>query len=404
MEHAHSLIVLTLLQLCLAEIPNAAPRWYAVNLINDSNYSPKPITEIFSAQNTFPPDNPVIVLQSTQSPITQDIVGTTPPTTWSTGTTNTQSTSYTQTQFPRILSDQNIQGSTEDPSTQLTQSTVPYPTTNLRADLTSILGNVYQTSQSQSYSPFQTTPPTVAVTPSTVQTWLPTQSTTPPPVPTSDWTTLSTSSPIPQLNRETYNTLPPYVPTLRSNVPFNQPQGQANGKVRPCDLNGVNPKPTYNASSPTLLSPIPKPILTIRLKAPRGSITNLHINPSTTTTTKKPTTTRRRKSPKGKNDYEICLDSCKGRKDPICASPLGVLPIDSNTLKGFPSLCHMACHNSFRKQPSYDKVADGRCGRLRTRIRTVEKNKIKREDLNKAQYTVSHSGPETVVEFSSLKR
>lgn len=50
----------------------------------------------------------------------------------------------------------------------------------------------------------------------------------------------------------------------------------------------------------------------------------------------------------------------------------------------------------------YDKVSDGRCGRLRTRIRPMDKDKLNREELNKTQYTILHNGSETVMEFSPL--
>lgn len=52
----------------------------------------------------------------------------------------------------------------------------------------------------------------------------------------------------------------------------------------------------------------------------------------------------------------------------------------------------------------YEKVTDGRCGRLRTRIRPVDKNKLNREELTKAQYTIVHNVPETIVEFSPARQ
>ncbi|CAF4951017.1 unnamed protein product [Pieris macdunnoughi] len=404
MEHAFTLIAISLFQLCGADTTKSVPGWYAANLINESNYSPKPITEIFSTESPLSSDKPVVILQSTQSPITQDILST--PSTWSTGSTSTPSTSYTQTQFPRILGGNDGQRllqsgipSTLPPTTYSTQ----IPINNIQDaignhDVSGIIGTLEQILQSRQASSFGPSPiPTVAVTPSTIQTWLPTQSTLPPQ--STEWSTFSTGSPIP-FHGETFSTSSPYIPTLpprSKSAPNLQPR-------RPCDQAKEQLRPPkLNSSTPTLLMPLPKPILTIRLKAPKGSITNLHINPSTTTTTKKPSTTKR-KSTKRKSDYNTCLDSCKDKRDPICSGPQGITPVESNTLKGFPSLCHMACHNSFRKEITYEKVADGRCGKLRTRIRTIEKNKIKREDLKKAQYTVSHSGPETIVEFSSLKR
>ncbi|KAL0830478.1 hypothetical protein ABMA28_002643 [Loxostege sticticalis] len=138
------------------------------------------------------------------------------------------------------------------------------------------------------------------------------------------------------------------------------------------------------------------PNLKIRVVAPKGSITNVKINP---TTTPKPHTTRRTKKPK-KNTYDGCLDSCKGRKDPLCAIPLASVTIDPKSLKGFNSICHMACHNSYKPDP-YEKLVDGRCGRLRTRIIRVDGNhKIHREELKKSEYSVINTGPKTVVEFA----
>lgn len=94
--------------------------------------------------------------------------------------------------------------------------------------------------------------------------------------------------------------------------------------------------------------------LKIRVVAPLGSITNVNINPATTTKrpvtkkTKRPTT-RRTSKPK-KNNYDRCLDGCKKVRDPICAAPLSHITIDPKTLRGFPSVCHMACHNSYREE------------------------------------------------------
>ncbi|KAI8421633.1 hypothetical protein MSG28_009634 [Choristoneura fumiferana] len=41
----------------------------------------------------------------------------------------------------------------------------------------------------------------------------------------------------------------------------------------------------------------------------------------------------------------------------------------------------------------YQKVTDGKCGRLRTRIRPINENKLKRDELNKASYTIIQGGP-----------
>lgn len=103
-------------------------------------------------------------------------------------------------------------------------------------------------------------------------------------------------------------------------------------------------------------SGLPFPVK-IRVIAPTGSITNVNINslttrkPVTKSTTRWPTT-RRTSKPK-KNNYDRCLDGCRKVKDPICAAPLSHHSIDPKKLRGFPSVCHMACHNSYRKDREY---------------------------------------------------
>ncbi|XP_068634012.1 mediator of RNA polymerase II transcription subunit 15-like [Battus philenor] len=163
---------------------------------------------------------------------------------------------------------------------------------------------------------------------------------------------------------------------------------------------GINARPNIITSRHPTQEANKIPSLTIRVSAPRGSITNININPSTTTN--KPST-RRPQRRKG-NNYNVCVESCKGKREPICGAPLAVLPIDPNKLKGFPSICHLACHNSFRKNQPYEKIMDGRCSKLRTRIRTFDKNKLKREELNKTQYTVLSNSQDTVVQIIPNER
>ncbi|KAG6447772.1 hypothetical protein O3G_MSEX005142 [Manduca sexta] len=192
---------------------------------------------------------------------------------------------------------------------------------------------------------------------------------------------------------QTVSTVNNTMPTTRT-LPTTSPPATANcqNTARPL-LSTTTPIP--RTEPPLSLLP-----LRIRVIAPSGSITNVNINP--TTTTKKPKTPRTRKpKPKArKNSYDVCIDSCKGRRDPICAGPLSPGLIDPKDLKGFPSICHMACHNSFRKD-TYEKLVDGRCGKLRTRIRTVDSNtKLKRDELIKSEYTLDNTGPKTIFQFS----
>lgn len=50
----------------------------------------------------------------------------------------------------------------------------------------------------------------------------------------------------------------------------------------------------------------------------------------------------------------------------------------------------------------YEMLIDGRCGRLRNRIRPLDSDtKLKKTELNKAQYTIVND-PQTIVELSNL--
>ncbi|XP_045449742.1 salivary glue protein Sgs-3-like [Melitaea cinxia] len=404
MEDAFALVVLTLLQLCRAEITNT--EWYAANLINDPNFTPKPLTEIFTTDLNFTPRIPTIS--------TEFFTRTTPPVTTD-STTVSSSTPPTTTNENRETS---TQGQTRGVPFQIVGFPVPQqPQTNFQLgnnqknELSSFVliydprqqaGQIFQQSLTPRLSTVIPSAVTETQSPTTTQTsTTATQSTT---------QTNTQGSTILSRNLQTQN-----IPLTQPIIPTSFVPGQwgvrnivypiPNFPVGNNNCNTTNTPEPVTASSTLQTQTVQpvnsKPIFTVRLKSPKGSITNIRINP---TTTKKPTTTRRRKSNKKTNDYEICLSSCDGKKEPICSGPIGVFPIDPDRLKGFASLCHMACHNSFRKDQVYEKVADGRCGRLRTRIRPVDKNKLNREELNKAQYTILHNGPETVMEFSSLKR
>ncbi|XP_041980019.1 mucin-2-like [Aricia agestis] len=357
MDRVVSLVVLTLLQLCRANIPKALPEWYAANLINDPNYSPKPLTEIFSTVGVYP-------------------TNTDATTTWTTRTTPTTTEPTTR----------NVQ-------TQPTES----PATRQPPPAMSQITNAPENRGSPAiiWPVPQTTQP-----PQTVPTDPPIQSTSP------IWNVNQPNwlQNRPDLGSGVWNgnnnwsqqPIQPYVPLVISpntNSPTN----------RPCD-NPTSSQSSIVSNVPQTQEPTtqnsasPRPIITISVRR-RGHKTNVLINPSTTSsTTKSPTTTKRKR-----NNYEVCMESCKNKKEPICSSPKGATPINPDNLKGFASMCHMACQNNFRNQ-QYEKVADGRCGKLRTRIRPVGQDKLNRNELNKAQYTVVHNGDETVIEFSQLER
>ncbi|XP_013174888.1 PREDICTED: alpha/beta-gliadin A-V-like, partial [Papilio xuthus] len=58
------------LQLCRAEISNSLPKWYEANLINESSYQPKPITEIFTTPKTLS-SHPIVVATSPTTSVTE---------------------------------------------------------------------------------------------------------------------------------------------------------------------------------------------------------------------------------------------------------------------------------------------------------------------------------------------
>ncbi|XP_023941584.2 uncharacterized protein LOC112048327 isoform X2 [Bicyclus anynana] len=380
MEDVFALVVLTLLQLCRGQM--IQPEWFAANLVNqDPGYTPKPITEIFTSDSPFTPKNPALFTQPptvASSPL--------PP-------ASKLSSSVAQNINPASQNGESPRGTPEimsqvvdnSPKTDLPNFLIVFDprgpvNENIQPPIPSSRQPLPET------TPVQNKPTTAIVSPST------TQSTTAMPP------SLGTLPPFPQgVPPQILSTLSPPIWPLNSMflypiLPFNRSVTPA-APVTPTIV--PNLSPIRQPARPLA----PKPTLTVRVKAPRGSITKLHINP---TTTVRPTTTRRRKSNRRTNNYETCVNSCSGKKEPICSSPMGVNPIDPDRLKGFPSLCHMACHNSF-KRDLYQKVANGRCGKLRTRIRPVDKNKLNREELNKAQYTIVHNSPETVVEFSPVR-
>ncbi|XP_050348671.1 mucin-2-like [Nymphalis io] len=405
MEDAFALVVLTLLQLCRAEISNT--EWYAANLINDPSYTPKPITEIFTTDLNF---SPKISTISTQTNPRMTPPNTTTRSSAPATTTFGNSETATQQDQAQRIPFQMI-GLPGPQQQQIITQAVNDPKNELSSFLL-IFDPRQQTSQ-LFQQPINTSPPTTTVTESTT-TETTTRSmqtrptTVPPQTSTQTQANIQETTILPRnLQSQSIPLAPMVSPTFVPgrwdirNIIYPIP----NIPIVNSSCNTTTVSNTVAVSStiaPQTVRPgsgSSNPFLTVRLKTPKGSLTNIRINP---TTTKKPTTTRRRKSNKKSNDYEICLRSCDGKKEPICSSPIGVFPINPDRLKGFASLCHMACHNSFRKDQVYEKVTEGRCGRLRTRIRPVDKNKLNRDELNKATYTIQHNAPETIMEFSPL--
>ncbi|RVE54216.1 hypothetical protein evm_001043 [Chilo suppressalis] len=419
----YALVVITLLQLCRAEISDILQgTWYSANTINDG-YSPKPIQELFSteAPQSFSPQNPIVVLpnlsslapeQSAQystTPTSFSSFTSTPSPTPTVAGTLAQSTLFPDNYTPSSLSQQDFSKSqsttTRWPPSSTTLQSQTFRMKTLQESLAaSPLRPQTEPTEPPSFSLiYQNVPPQIQSIPvvqpqTTLVTQIPILSTT-------------TSSPPTSISA---GTITPYItnglsdPTSRPTVTFRSTPAPPSSTSRTtiaardcnpfCTTKVITPAPTKR---PVRVLPGPpdvpfKPNLKILVVAPHGSITNVKINP--TTTTRKPTT-KRTKKPK-KNTYEGCLDGCKGRKDPICTVPLASVIIDPKTLKGFPSICHLSCHNSYKKD-AYEKLVDGRCGRLRTRIISVDSNsKIQREDLKKTEYSVINTGPKTVLEFS----
>ncbi|CAG9787846.1 unnamed protein product [Diatraea saccharalis] len=407
MEYQHALVVITLLQLCRAEISEILPgTWFSANTINDG-YSPKPISELFSTEMppSFSPENPIVVLPnlSSLSPQPEVTYISTTPATFNSFVTNTpiapstySSTQVTSTPSPLDFSKPSSLAPQWPTSTTVLQTQTNRPIQTLQETLaTSPLLPQTQPTGPPSFSLIYENTPSPDPPIPTVVTTIPTLSTT-------------TTSPLSSISE---GTLTPYITnglsdtTSRPTVTFRSTPPSTTSRTtiiaRDCNPTTRLINPVSTTIAPTrIISGSPdvpfKPNLRIRVVAPQGSITNVKINP--TTTTKRPTT-KRTKKPK-KNTYEGCLDGCKGKRDPICAVPLASVIIDTKTLKGFPSICHLACHNSYKKD-AYEKLIDGRCGRLRTRIITVDNNsKIQREDLKKAEYSVINTGPKTVLEFA----
>ncbi|XP_047025014.1 mucin-2-like isoform X1 [Helicoverpa zea] len=394
-----SLFVLTLLQLCRAEISDSLPEsWYSANVINDG-FQPKPITEIFSTESPFSTTNPIVVLPKESSSVPDEILllSTLPPPR-KISTTGSSSASVvtipSSTPLPPSVH-------TLPPSSVQTSAPTTFPTTP------------YQPAQPELITQFteQTQPPSepaFSIQPEIQQTPEPQQPSGPPLTqsqqirfelvpgqslpdqPSTQRQQLQTSTLSPLSNYfliyqqapQSIQGIPGQFGTSQE-VPQTSTVGQVPTTRTPATV-FIQPAPTVSPPStrtapPTSTTSVPStarvqtttrttncqnltntpqsPLypLRIRVVAPSGSITNVNFNtPGRTTTTRRPTTTRtRRTSRPRKNNYETCTDGCRGRREPICAAPLASGFLDPNTLKGFPSVCHMACHNSYRKDRKF---------------------------------------------------
>ncbi|XP_037875083.1 mucin-2 isoform X2 [Bombyx mori] len=424
--YGSTLVVLTLLQLCRAEISDSMPDpWYSANVINDG-FQPKPISEIFSTESTFSSTNPIIVLPKASSSPQEgtSLLTTLSPSTLkvsSAGTTGdlteTLSIISSTPSTPLYSTEETPQ---RNPISVQVQTEIKSPILELIQSVQPIQPLLPSASPEQPIQQIQTTDPllpgvqsiqtTSPQAPQNIQNYPPQQQVAPfvsnqNPSSTIPTTTLSpTTQPLPQVAVQTVSSKVPE--TLTSTNAF---ETLSTAKLVASTARTIVTTSNYRATqgvnrklgTPTAI--VQRPPLfpwTIRVVAPVGSITNVKINP--TSTTRRPTTTRTRKSKPKRNRYDVCIDSCKGKKEPICGVPISGGHIDPRTLKGFPSVCHMACHNSFRKD-TYEKLIDGRCGKLRSRIRIVESNKrLKRPELKKAEYIVENVGPKTIVEFTGL--
>lgn len=411
-------------QVCLS----AKETWYSANVINDGDFSPKPLSEIFSSTIAPPPfstKNPIVVLSpssqsqgistasissnynsnavmsySTSTPPPEQFVSTTPSSPTQSTLFETQSTFSLPTQpnmpesrpFPyQILEQPNglpvIQEMQKPPgppnffvvyqqapqilenypsglqqnyvSPQTTLSTLqPEISTHqstfstFRPEISSIEFSAANKELSMPQFPVSTMRPEISTMSSTFSTLRPDTSgfTV---SDSSQFTSSGTTFSTPEPSRTTLTSVPPSTRTPSTLGPSTfwttvSPNPTISTRRTPC-INGTGKFPL----GPTF------PTLRIRMVAPSGSITNIHLNQPTTSTpkwtksTRKPTTARTFKTKRTSNSYDRCLNSCSGRKTRICAAPLAKIPIDPNTLKGFPSICHMACYNSFKKIRKY---------------------------------------------------
>lgn len=303
-----------MIQYCSAEIASNSPgagSWFAANVITDSDFSPKPLTEIFTTERAFLSTNPIIVLP----PSSQSTLVDTTTTSETSGTPETSSQSTVS-----------IPPSSDNPA--------PISTSTITTTFDS--STVTQTAmQIDTVAPVQTGPPATSDTP---------------------------SQNIAQPNQNFFYIYPG---SQIAGVP--QPQGQfqtAATTVAPCVTATSAPQPTTVSPASSTIGSAPVtstqnttngfPTIRIRMLSPAGSVTNINfVRGLASSTTVRPRTTTRRNRRRNRNNYDDCIDTCVGRRTPICASPVGRPSISADTLKGFPTMCHMACNNAFRRNGKF---------------------------------------------------
>lgn len=277
--------------------------WYSANVIKDGTFSPKPISELFSTNiDTFSTANPIIVLPpSTPNPLLSSSIQT---------SLDPFLSSTFSTGMPPLLSFSN------DPSTfQTFSTTVPPPPPPSSPAVT------LQFTQSTP-PPFRSSPPN----PPNIQYII-----CPSCQPASNFpVSITTATPAPSVTTSpiSLSTARPFPSTFPSQTPC-APNTQVT--QRPIST----ARPGY-------------PYIRIRMFSSRGVPIVANLPRSTTPRT----TTTRRPRKNRRNNYGACVDAC-GRRNPICAAPLATRPITSDSLKGFPSICHMSCFNSFNKNRKF---------------------------------------------------
>ncbi|GBP90542.1 hypothetical protein EVAR_65253_1 [Eumeta japonica] len=335
--------------------------WYAADLVHDGSFSPKSISELFTTEKTFSTANPIIVSQSS-----------------------------TPVEPIEIISQVAVTQSTGTPipySIQPTSSPSPHPTQSIEM----------QTAHPTMPSPVRSFETTLHPQSMVVQT-----DQSPIPLNSQSQTHFNQIQASPQNqihDLQTYR----LVPIIKS-TPIHAIPTYETIHSTPSAPKSLKPKTTIKSTTsprpPCTECVKPYPQIRIRMSSPRG-ITNIAVHPVSSAnaqTTKRPKVSNRRQN---RNDYDECVRTCADGKNRVCAAPAGARPADLDALRGFASICHLACHNNF-KNNKYEKLLDGRCGRLRTRIRPVDsKDKIKRTELNKLQYQIVHE-PGTIIEFEPI--
>lgn len=364
----------TVLQVCRTQTSNnISESWYLANLVNDG-FQPKSISELFSTESPFSITNPIVVRSQSTSKQATSLSSTLPP---------PASYQYTRTYVSPLplsspvppafstataFSSRYLSQTARDIQTPVQTEAVTTTTTQLQTS--TIEGrflipveNVEEL-QSMRKQPESSTSGTLSG--SFVIYQNDAYRNNPEQQPSLQGGLFSTAD-LPQeslggpsstivpettsASQETSTVQPVRTSAQPSSLPTSIPPSETS-IIRTQEPKDFLNRNYSNNTQLNAFGPLP---LRIRVLGPRGAITNVNINPRVvvapkTTTTKRPTTTRTRKTPKPKkNTYESCLNGCKAKRDPICAIPLSATWIDPEKLKGFPSVCHMACFNSYKK-------------------------------------------------------